>query len=129
MCNALHRDRLPDRRIVIRFDFTGRRPRESYWLLIERRETEICREYPGLDEDLFVAAEAEAFVRWHAGQLTWAEATHDRRIQTSRPDVARSGLPHLERTQFLRQHQAGLTDCDDPGRLSASRTHEVRSGL
>jgi DNA-binding HxlR family transcriptional regulator len=25
MCNALHRDRLPDRRIVIRFDFLARR--------------------------------------------------------------------------------------------------------
>ena len=85
MCNALRRDRLPDRRTVIRFDFTGRRPRERYWLLIERRETEICREYPGLDEDLFITAEAEAFVRWHAGQLAWAEATRDRRIQLHGP--------------------------------------------
>jgi DNA-binding HxlR family transcriptional regulator len=85
MCNALRRDRLPDRRIVIRFDFTGRRPRERYWLLIERRETEICREYPGLDEDLFITAEAEAFVRWHAGHLAWAEATRDGRIQLHGP--------------------------------------------
>ena len=29
MCNALRRDRLPDRRVVIRFDFTGRPRRES----------------------------------------------------------------------------------------------------
>jgi hypothetical protein len=85
MCNALRRDRLPDRRVVIRFDFTGRRRSEVYWLLIEHGETEICKTYPGLDEDLYVTAEAEAFVKWHAGQLTWAAATRDRRIQLDGP--------------------------------------------
>ena len=81
MCNALRRDRLPDRRVVIRFDFTGRARNERYWLLIEHGDTEICKTYPGVDADLYVAAEAEAFVKWHAGQLTWAEATRTRRIQ------------------------------------------------
>ena len=37
--------------------------------------------YPGLDEDLYITAEAEAFVKWHAGQLTWAQATREGRIQ------------------------------------------------
>jgi DNA-binding HxlR family transcriptional regulator len=81
MCNALRRDRLPDRRIVIRFDFTGRAQRERYWLLIEHGETEICKTSPGLDDDLYITAEAEAFVKWHAGQLTWAQATRENRIQ------------------------------------------------
>ncbi|MPY79504.1 MAG: transcriptional regulator [Actinophytocola sp.] len=85
MCNALRRDRLPDQRVVIRFDFTGRRPHGRYWLLIERADTEICKEYPGIDEDLYITAEAEAFVKWHAGQLSWAEATRDRRIQLHGP--------------------------------------------
>jgi DNA-binding HxlR family transcriptional regulator len=131
MCNALRRDRLPDRRVVIRFDFlacrsasreggTGRPPafaargrpvaasarsrlsspaqsgasgggrHERYWLLIERGDTEICKTYPGLDEDLYITAEAEAFVKWHAGQLTWAQATREGRIQLD-------GLPSLVR--------------------------------
>jgi hypothetical protein len=81
MCHAFRRDRLPDRRVVIRFDFTGRPRRERYWLLIELGDTEICKTYPGLDEDLYVTADAEAFVKWHAGQLTWAQATRDGRIQ------------------------------------------------
>jgi DNA-binding HxlR family transcriptional regulator len=85
MCHALRRDRLPDHRIVVRFDFTGRRQHERYWLLIERHETEICKEYPGLDEDLHIAADGEAFVRWHAGQLAWAEAIGDGRIQLDGP--------------------------------------------
>ena len=81
MSNALRRDRLPNRRVVIRFDFTGRPHRERYWLLIELGDTEICKTDPGFDEDLFITAEAEAFVKWHAGQLSWAQATRDDRIQ------------------------------------------------
>jgi DNA-binding HxlR family transcriptional regulator len=84
MCNALRRERLPDRRVVIRFDFSGRRP-ERFWLLVERGDTEICKEYPGFDEDLCITAEAEAFVKWHAGQLAWAEAVRDGRIQLHGP--------------------------------------------
>jgi DNA-binding HxlR family transcriptional regulator len=105
MCNALRRDRLPDRRVVIRFDFTGRRPPERFWLLIERGETEICKQYPGLDEDLYVTADAESFVKWHAGQLAWAEATRDHRIELHGPSWlvrafpawnARSAFAHIK---------------------------------
>ena len=103
MCNALRRDRLPDRRVVIRFDFTGPRP-ERYWLIIELGDTEICKTYRGLDEDLYITAEAEAFVKWHAGQLTWAQATRERRIQLHGPSSlvrafptwnARSAFAHI----------------------------------
>jgi DNA-binding HxlR family transcriptional regulator len=81
MCNALRRDRLPHRRVVIRFDFTGRPRKERYWLLVEHGDTEICKTNPGFDEDLFVTAEAEAFIKWHAGQLAWVDATRSHRIQ------------------------------------------------
>jgi hypothetical protein len=74
MCNALRRDQLPDRRVVIQCDFlarrsaaleggTGRQSPERYWLLIEFGDTEICKTYPGVDEDLYITAEAEAFVK------------------------------------------------------------------
>ena len=85
MCNALRRDQLPDRRVVVRLDFTGFRAHERYWLLLEHGEAEICKTYPGLDEDLYITADAEAFVKWHAGQLSWAEATRDARIQLDGP--------------------------------------------
>lgn len=62
-----------------------RQPRERFWMLIEHRDTEICKTYSGLDEDLYITSEAEAFVKWHAGQVTWAEATSDRRIQLHGP--------------------------------------------
>jgi hypothetical protein len=92
MCKALRRDRLPDRRLVIRFDFTGRPRPERYWLLIELGDAEICKTYPGL-EDLYVTAEADAFIRWHAGHLTWAQATRDGRIQLDGPSSLVRAFP------------------------------------
>ena len=54
-------------------------------LLLEHGEPEICKTYDGLDEDLYVTADAEAFVKWHAGQLSWAAATRCSRIQLDGP--------------------------------------------
>jgi hypothetical protein len=127
MCNALRRDRLPDRRVVIRFDFlarpgasreggTGRQRGERYWLLIELGDTEICKTNPGLDEDLYITAEAEAFVKWHAGQLTWAQATREDRIQLDgQPSLvkafptwnARSMFAHIKPVSPISASSAG----------------------
>ncbi|MGW5685895.1 winged helix-turn-helix transcriptional regulator [Nonomuraea sp. NPDC003754] len=116
MCNALRRDLLPHRRVVIRFDFTGRRRRERFWLLIEHGDTEICKEYPGLDEDLYVTAEAEAFVKWHAGQLTWAEATADRRIQLHGPGWLVRAFPTWNaRSMFAHIKPLSRTAASTPG--------------
>jgi DNA-binding HxlR family transcriptional regulator len=93
MCHALRRDLLPVRRVVIRFDFTGRPRQERYWLLIERGDTEICKTHPGFEEDLYVRAQAEAFVKWHAGQLTWAQATRDDRIHLDGPSSLVRAFP------------------------------------
>jgi hypothetical protein len=40
-----------------------------------------ARRIPVWRKDLYITADAEAFVKWHAGQLAWAEATRDYRIQ------------------------------------------------
>lgn len=93
MCNALRKDQLPDRRVVIRFDFTGRPRPERYWLLIELGDTEICKTYLGRDEDLYVTAQADAFVKWHAGQLSWAQATREGRIQLHGPSSLVKAFP------------------------------------
>ena len=93
------------RRVVVRLDFTGFRAHERYWLLFEHREPEICKTYAGLDEDLYVTADAEAFVKWHAGSSPG-------RKQPRLPDpaprslMARTGLPDLEQPQHVRPHQA-----------------------
>ena len=118
MCNALRRDRLPDRRVVIRFDFTGRRRDERYWLLIEHGETEICKKYPGLDEDLYVTAEAEAFVKWHAGQISWAAAARDDAIRLHGPSWLVRAFP----TWNARSMFAGIRP------ISRSAAHQAVGG-
>lgn len=77
MCNSLAVDHLPDRRLVVRFEFPGQPKKASrLWLLIEHGKGEVCATCPG-EEDLVVIADAERFVRWHMGHLSWAEAAAD----------------------------------------------------
>ena len=111
MCNALRRDRLPDQRVVIRLDFTGFRTHERYWLLLEHGEAEICKTYPGLDEDLYITADAEAFVKWHTGRLFLGRGNPRLPDPARRSHMARTGLPDLERTQHVRSHQARRRRC------------------
>lgn len=111
MSNALRRDRLPNRRVVIRFDFTGRPHRERYWLLIELGDIEICKRYPGFEEDLYITAEAEAFVKWHAGQLSWAQATREDRIQLDgSPSLIRAFPTWNARSMFAHIRPVSRTD-------------------
>ena len=85
-------------------------------MLIELGDTEICKTYPGLDEDLYITAEAEAFVKWHAGQITWAEATREDRIQLVGPPSlvrafptwnARSMFAHIRPVSRTTKNPAG----------------------
>jgi hypothetical protein len=51
----LDRQRLPQRRVLIRLDYPAlSRGGSRNWLLIERGDAEICEKYPGGDEDLIV---------------------------------------------------------------------------
>jgi hypothetical protein len=47
----------------------------------------------GLDEDLYITAEAEAFAKWHAGQLSWAQATRGGGIQLDGPSSLVRAFP------------------------------------
>jgi len=54
-------------------------------VLIEFSDVELCKTYSGLDEDLYITAEADAFVKWHVGQLSWGAAIRARRIHLHGP--------------------------------------------
>jgi DNA-binding HxlR family transcriptional regulator len=94
MSRCLLRDLLPDRRVVVRFNFHGcstfhgSRNRElPIWLIIENRDSELCVKQPGFDEDLVIDADAESFVKWHMGRVSWADALRsgDITVAGSRP--------------------------------------------
>lgn len=70
-------ERLPHRRVVVRFEFPDR-PNKSarFWLLIDHGAGEVCVTCPG-DEDVIVTADSERFIRWQAGHLSWPDARAD----------------------------------------------------
>ena len=72
----LDRDRLPWRRVLIRFDYpTLSGPRSRGWLLVERGDAEVCAKHPGGEEHLVVVVnDPVAFAKWHLGELRWGDA-------------------------------------------------------
>jgi DNA-binding HxlR family transcriptional regulator len=68
-------ERLPHRRVLVRFDYPTLKPRgKRGWLLIERGEAEICEKHPGGEEELIVVVnDPLAFARWHLGQIEWRD--------------------------------------------------------
>lgn len=66
-------DRLPPRRVVLRFKFSRvavayRGPR-IFWLLLERTQSDLCVDDPGLDVDLYVEADLAAMAKVWLGDL------------------------------------------------------------
>jgi hypothetical protein len=84
---------LPERRVVVRFDFHNR-GRRSVWLLVERGGAEICRFDPGFGDDVTVRIDdPTAFARWHLGSITCADAVRSGAITVEGPRDLRRALP------------------------------------
>jgi DNA-binding HxlR family transcriptional regulator len=80
MHRRLHKDSLPDRRVVVQFDFTGDLT-GSYWLLLEPEESSVCWDPPGFDIDLTVRADTLALHRVWLGHQSFADALSKRQIE------------------------------------------------
>jgi DNA-binding HxlR family transcriptional regulator len=90
----LRRDLLPDRRVVVRFDFSFGGRKSRGWLLIERREGELCRIDPGFGDDLVVTInDPLMFTHWHLGRVEWAAALRSGGVQVSGPRALSRALP------------------------------------
>ena len=90
----LRRDLLPDRRVVVRFEFTRQARRVRLWMLVEGREVELCRFDPGFGDDLVVAVDDPlVFARWHMGRTEWAAALRAGGITVTGPRALRQALP------------------------------------
>ena len=90
----LRRDLLPDRRVVVRFEFTRGGRRVRVWLLVEGREVEICRFDPGFGDDLVVTVDDPlTFARWHMGVVGWAAALRSGAVTVTGPRALRQAFP------------------------------------
>ncbi|MFW6027646.1 MAG: winged helix-turn-helix transcriptional regulator, partial [bacterium] len=67
-------ERLPGRRIVVEFNFTGVR-RGRFWLVIEEDgEASVCLQDPRYDIEVFVTADTAAFYEVWLGRKSMAQA-------------------------------------------------------
>jgi len=96
----LDRDRLPERRVLVRFAYpTLSGPGRHGWLLIERGDAELCEKYPGGEEELIVVInDPMAFARWHLGGLEWADALRSGAIEVSGSTELVRALPTWNRS-------------------------------
>lgn len=88
VARSMKTDRLPEDRLVIRFDVRGYPKR--FWLVVERPGVELCRTSPGFDEDLIVTVERGWLTEWHIGQRSL-------RVALERGEVLIDGPPRLVR--------------------------------
>jgi DNA-binding HxlR family transcriptional regulator len=90
----VRRELLPDRRVVVRFEFARGGRRVRIWQLIEGREVELCRFDPGFGDDLVVRIEDPlTFARWHMGLVDWAAALRSGGVQVHGPRALSRALP------------------------------------
>lgn len=85
-------DQLPNRRVVIRFDFQGARY-ETFWLLLSQEDVSVCLTDPGFDLDLLVTADLSAFFQIWLGRLTFDEAVQANQVEIDGIPALADALP------------------------------------
>jgi DNA-binding HxlR family transcriptional regulator len=88
----INRELLPDRRVVVEFDFTGTQGRRV-WLLLERREVSVCVTPPGFDADLIVHADLALFYEVWLGRVEYAAAVRCGRVVIDGPPALVKQVP------------------------------------
>jgi DNA-binding HxlR family transcriptional regulator len=96
----LNTERLPNRRVVVQFDFVGT-PKGRYWLVLEPGAPSICWEPPGFEVDLLVRADTLAMHRIWLGHQSFADALRRRQIELDGDRTFVRGFPEwLALSQF-----------------------------
>jgi DNA-binding HxlR family transcriptional regulator len=88
----IDREALPDRRVVVEFDFTGPRARRV-WLVLDRRDVSVCVTPPGFDTDLIVRADLALFARVWFGYVAYDAAVRCGDVAVDGPPALAKQLP------------------------------------
>jgi hypothetical protein len=85
-------DQLPAERTVVRFDFSEAGARsfwlgehQSFWVLLERPEVDVCYSDPGFEVDLIVRADVAALTRVYLGHVALSAALRVGSVQLVGP--------------------------------------------
>jgi DNA-binding HxlR family transcriptional regulator len=87
LCRVIDVERLPERRMVVRFDLSDG-PWRRLWIVAQRPEAEVCARDPGFDDDLVVRASSRSLAYWHMGRTSLGHALHAGTIRVDGPQAA-----------------------------------------
>jgi hypothetical protein len=91
------RDALPDRRVVIRFEFSGvpagRTKYRIMCLILDRSDIDVCMKDPGYQVDLVFRGKIADFVSVYLGHMMWPDAVGKALVMEGDYSLARQ-LPH-----------------------------------
>jgi DNA-binding HxlR family transcriptional regulator len=93
----MDRERLPARRIVVRFDFRAVPPHykgvRTWWLILDKPEVDLCLKDPGFEVDVIVTAQAATMARIWMGQADFAQALRAGTVRLEGPRPLVQALP------------------------------------
>jgi len=97
MRRRIARDRLPPRRVVVRFKFSGvaavyRGPR-VFWLMLERTQVDLCVEDPGFEVDLYVEADLAAMAKVWLGDVPFDSTLRSGEVRLLGPRQLAKAFP------------------------------------
>lgn len=87
----LQRERLPARRVVVRFAFPS--ISKTYWLMIEKEQSEVCFTHPGFDDDLVVTADPVELSKVYFGRLSLRAALAQGVVLVEGPPALAKAFP------------------------------------
>jgi DNA-binding HxlR family transcriptional regulator len=89
--------RLPKPRVVVQFEFRGVPPRcrgmRTCWLVLQRKDVDVCIKDPGFPVDLVVHADMATLARVWAGHLTFAQGTRSGGLRIEGPRALVQAFP------------------------------------
>lgn len=90
----LKRERLPEERTVIRFDFRDA-PKElsAFWLVLDDGTVDLCQKDPGYPVDLEVESDVLTLTRVWLGDVRYGDALDDESLRVRGPTHVRHAFP------------------------------------
>ncbi len=80
MYRRVDRSRLPDKRVVIQFNYKG--PTKTViWLVLDRGEPSVCNKHPGFETDICVETDPVSLMRVFSGIVSLSDAQLDGSVQ------------------------------------------------
>lgn len=87
----VNRAALPDRRVVVRFDF--RDGKGTYWLVLKPDDVSVCLQDPGFDVDLVVNADLAAMFEVWLGRTPLGDAVAAELVRVAGPPSLARAFP------------------------------------